>query len=153
MNMGEVQEYTIEKVSLGSYAEQLSHVAAFADVTPDQLCNLSEAELIHMPANGTILDPQAPIRAYWVVLEGEVVADRIEQDGSMTRIGVAKPCETFGEVVLLAGKSPTVRVLTARDSVLLRFSEDSFWSLMACCPPVRRVVLSHMAQRLSLIHI
>jgi signal transduction histidine kinase len=148
MNMGEVQEYSIEKVSLSEYAEQLSRVAAFADVTPDQLCNLSEAELIHMPANGTILDPVAPIRAYWVVLEGEVVADRVEQDGTMTRIGVAKPNETFGEVVLLAGKSPTVRVLTARDSVLLRFSEDSFWSLMSCCPPVRKVILSHMAQRM-----
>jgi len=49
---------------------------------------------------------------------------------------------------LLAGKSPTVRVLTAKPSTLLRFSEDAFWSLMACCPPVRKVVLSHMAQRL-----
>lgn len=148
MNMGEVQEYSIEKVSLSDYAEQLSQVAAFADVTPDQLCTLSQAELIHMPANGTILDPLAPIRAYWVVLEGEVVADRIETDGSTTRIGIAQGNETFGEVVLLAGKSPTVRVLAARDSVLLRFSEDNFWDLMSCCPPVRRVILSHMAQRL-----
>ncbi len=146
--MAEVQEYRVEKVALSQYAEQLGKVAAFADVMPEQLSSLSDVELVHMPANGTILDPQAPVRAYWVVLEGEVVADRVEQDGSLTRIGVAKSGETFGEVVLLAGKSPTVRVLAARESELLRFSENDFWNLMSCCPAVRKVILSHMAQRL-----
>jgi len=146
--MGEQLQYATEIVSLGDYAEQLSKVAVFADVTPDQLCGLSQAELIHMPANGTILDPAKPIRAYWVVLDGEVSADRIEQDGSTTRIGVAKSGETFGEVMLLAGKSPTVRVLATQPSVLLRFSESAFWELMACHPEIRKVILSHMAQRL-----
>jgi len=148
MNTSEVQDPSTQTIVLSDYAEQLRRVAAFADVSPDELCGLTSAELIKMPANSTILDPNAPIRAYWVVLEGEVCADRIEQDGSLTRIGIAKENETFGEVVLLAGKSPTVRVLTAKPSTLLRFSEDAFWSLMACCPPVRKVVLSHMAQRL-----
>ena len=149
MGIGQVQEFSREMVSLSAFAEELSKVAAFADVTPDQLCGLTEAELMHVPANGTILDPAKPVRSYWVVLQGEVCADRIESDGSSTRIGVAKAGETFGEVVLLAGKSPTVRVLAANDSVLLRFSEENFWSLMSCCPPVRKVVLSHMAQRMQ----
>jgi|SRR5579859_3037276 len=146
--MGEQLDYAIETVSLGDFAEQLSKVAVFADVTPDQFCGLSQAELIHVPANGIVQDPAKPIRAYWVVLEGEVSADRIEQDGSATRIGLAKSGETFGEVVLLAGKSPTMRILANQPSVLLRFSEEAFWELMACHPEIRRVILSHMAQRL-----
>jgi signal transduction histidine kinase len=149
MAMGKVEDYSIETVSLSDFAQQLSDVAVFASLAPDQLCGLNQAELIHMPANGTILDPENPVRAYWVVLEGEVCADRIEKDGSLTRIGIAKRNETFGEVVLLAGKSPTVRVLTAKPSVLLRFSEEEFWNLMACHPEIRKVVLSHMAQRLN----
>jgi signal transduction histidine kinase len=149
MSMVEGQEYGVETVRLSDFAEALSKVAVFADVHPDQLCGLSEAELIHMPVNGTILDPEKPVRAYWVVFEGEVCADRIERDGSVTRIGVAKENETFGEVVLLAGKSPTVRILTTKPSVLLRFSEAAFWEMMACRPEIRRVVLMHMAQRLN----
>jgi len=121
----------------------------FASVTPDDLCGLCEAELIHMPTNGTVVDPAKPIRAYWVVLEGEVCADRIEQDGSQTRIGVARDHETFGEVMLLAGKSPNVRVFAAKPTVLLRFSEQNFWGMMACHPEIRRVVLGHMTQRMQ----
>jgi signal transduction histidine kinase len=148
-DMGDVTTFTSETVSLGDFAVELSKVAAFADVKPSELCGLTEAELVHMPADGTILDPANPVRAYWVVLEGEVCADRIEQNGSSTRVGIAQGGETFGEVMLLAGKSPTVRVLATKPSVLLRFSEDKFWNLMACAPQVRKVVLSHMAQRLQ----
>jgi len=146
--MSEVANYSIETVSLAAYADQLRKTAVFASVKPEDLCGLCEAELIHMPANGIVLDPECPIRAYWLVLEGEVCADRIEQDGSLTRIGVGRSGETFGEVLLLSGKSPTVRVLAAMPSVLLRFSEENFWDMMACRPEIRKAVLAHMAQRL-----
>ena len=33
--------------------------------------------------------------------------------------------------------------------MLLRFTEQEFWTLMACCPAVRKVVLADMAQRLQ----
>ena len=36
-----------------------------------------------------------------------------------------------------------------RDSVLLRFTAEQFWGLMACCPAVRKVVLADMAVRLQ----
>ena len=35
------------------------------------------------------------------------------------------------------------------DCTLLRFSVESFWSLMACCPAVRKVALANMAQRMQ----
>lgn len=147
--MGEVLEYSVETVRLSDYAEALRQVATFAEVAPEEMCGLSQAELVHMPTDGTILDPYKPVLAYWVVLEGQVAANRIEQDGSITRIGVAKKNETFGEVVLLAGKSPTVRVYATEPTTLLRFSEERFWEMMACRPEIRKVVLMHMAQRLQ----
>ncbi len=146
--MGELLEYTAEAVRLTDYTEALSRVAAFAGLSPDQLCGLQEADLLHVAENGTILDPRNPIRAYFVVLDGEVCADRIEKDGTITRIGIARTNETFGEVVLLAGKAPSVRVFATKPSILLRFSEPTFWDMMACRPEIRKVVLGHMAQRL-----
>ncbi len=40
-------------------------------------------------------------------------------------------------------------VTAVRDSVLLRFTADQFWGLMACCPQARKVVLADMAPRLQ----
>jgi signal transduction histidine kinase len=147
--MGNVQQSVTETVSLGDFAEQLRNVAIFSAIAPDELCGLSQAELVHVPANGNILDPDAPVLAYWIVLEGEISADRVEKDGSVTRIGVGKPGETFGEVLLLAGKTPTVRVFATVPSTLLRFSESDFWDMMACQPSIRKVILSHMSQRMQ----
>ena len=41
------------------------------------------------------------------------------------------------------------RISAAQDSVLVRFTEQDFWSLLACCPAVRKTVLADSAQRLQ----
>src|SRR5208337_2868044 len=56
----------------------------------------------------------------------------------------------FGETPLLTGRSASMfRIIAAQDSVLLCFSEQDFWSLLACCPAARRIVLADSAQRLQ----
>jgi signal transduction histidine kinase len=142
------KQYTIERVSLDEYAEQLSSAFAFAGVTRDQLCGLGEADLLRIPAGVVFHDPSENVRAFWVLLEGEVLTDKMEPDGSKTRVYTAKAGDSFGEVVLLAGKAPSMYLQAAQPSVGLRFSEDTFWNLMACCEPVRKMVLANMAKRL-----
>jgi len=146
--IGEVREHSEGTVQLSDYREQLALVRGFADVIPEQLCGLTEAELLRVPAQGVLMEASKTLRAFWILLEGEVVADRIEPDGSRTRLGMAKSGEFFGEVVLLSGKSIVVEIAATKPSVVLKFSEDDFWNLMSCCPSVRTVVLAHMAQRL-----
>ncbi len=41
------------------------------------------------------------------------------------------------------------RVTASQDSVFVRFTEQDFWSLLACCPSVRKAVLADSAQRLQ----
>ncbi len=97
-----------------------------------------------------LVEPNEPWRYYWLVLQGETYAKRPEADGTLTLVGIAHAGEAFGEVPLLTGrgKSP-FRILASQDSVLLRFSEQDFWSLLACCPSVRAVVLADSAVRLQ----
>jgi signal transduction histidine kinase len=40
-------------------------------------------------------------------------------------------------------------IQAVRDSTLMRFGEEEFWALLACCPAARKVVLANMAQRLQ----
>jgi signal transduction histidine kinase len=143
------KQYTTERVSLDEYAEQLSKTFSTAGVTPDQLCGLGEADLLRIPAGVVFHDPKEGIRAFWVLLEGEVITDKAEPDGSKTRVYVAKAGDSFGEVTLLAGKAPAMYLEAAQPSVGLRFDEDTFWKLMACCLPVRKMVLANMAHRLQ----
>jgi signal transduction histidine kinase len=143
-------QYITERVSLDQYAEALTKAFASTGVTPDQFCGLGEAELLRIPNGVVFHDPKQEIRAFWVLLEGEVVCDKLEADGSKTRVYTAKSGDSFGEYVLLTGKSPSY-YLTASQPVLgLRFDEKTFWNLMACCPPVRKMVLSNMTQRLHM---
>jgi signal transduction histidine kinase len=143
------KQYTTERVSLDQYAEQLSKVFSAEGVTPDQLCGLGEADLLRIPAGVVFHDPKEGVRAFWVLLEGEVLSDKAEPDGSKTRVYVAKAGDSFGEVMLLAGKAPAIYLEAAEPSVGLRFDEDTFWKLLACSKPIRKVVLANMAHRLQ----
>jgi signal transduction histidine kinase len=142
-------QYTTERVPLDDYAEQLSKAFSSAGVTPDELCGLGEADLLRIPAGVVFHDPKEGVRAFWVLLEGEVLADKVEQDGSKVRVYVAKAGDSFGEVVLLAGRSPSLYLEASQPSVGLRFDEDTFWKLMACSMPVRKMVLANMTTRLQ----
>jgi signal transduction histidine kinase len=147
--MGEERQYQIETVSLSDYAAQLSIVDAFAQVSPDQLCGMGEAELLRIPAGVQFLEPSENIRAFWVLIEGEVLCDKAETDGSRTRMYIAHPGDSFGEVMLLTGKPPSLFMVATKPSVGLRFDEITFWNLMSCCEPFRKTVLANMSQRLQ----
>jgi signal transduction histidine kinase len=142
------QQYTTERVSVDEYAERLSKALANTGVTPDQLCGLGEADLLRIPAGVVFFDPKSETRAFFVLLEGEIFADRAEPDGSKTRVYLAKSGDSFGEVSLLAGKAPSIYMEAAQPCVGLRFGEDAFWNLMACCLPLRKRILADMSTRL-----
>jgi signal transduction histidine kinase len=101
-------------------------------------------------AGAVLLEPEQPRHSYCLVLKGELRAERTEPDGSSVTVGAAHEGEGFGEVPMLLGKAPSpARVVAVQDSLLLRFSEDQFWTLLACCPEVRKVVLDNMSVRLQ----
>jgi signal transduction histidine kinase len=97
-----------------------------------------------------LVEAGEPWKFYWLVLEGETCAKRPEPDGTWTMVGSARAGDGFGETPLLTCRSASMfRIVAVQDSVLLRFSEQDFWSLLACCPAVRKIVLDDSAQRLQ----
>jgi signal transduction histidine kinase len=144
----------IESVPLREIVEAVRGTRAFAEtgaeVLLEALAGVESVERVTAKAGAVLVEPGQPWRFYWLLLEGETRAERPEQDGSRTLVGTARGGEGFGEVPLLTGKefSPFM-VLTAKDSLLLRFADQEFWKLMACCPSTRTVVLADMAKRLG----
>jgi signal transduction histidine kinase len=137
-------------VTLKEVAEALRQTLPFAETNFDDLGNMGPVERVTAAAGAVLVEPWETDRAYWVVLEGEARADRPEPDGSRTTVGFARSGEGFGETPLLTGRTHTPFVIQAvEDSLLVKFDEEGFWALMACCPAARKVVLANMAQRLQ----
>jgi signal transduction histidine kinase len=149
MNQGE-QMIEIESIPLRDVAEALRQTRPFAETDVSALSGVDRVERLHAKAGAVLSEPGQPLRFYLLVLDGEIRAERPEPDGSRTVMGIAAAGEGFGEAPLLMGKTEASFFLIAvRDSLLLRFNEQDFWALLACCPAVRKVVLANMAQRLQ----
>ncbi|MGB6688868.1 MAG: ATP-binding protein [Terracidiphilus sp.] len=139
----------IESVPLQQIARELRQTRPFAETDLDQLPGVDHVERVTAGAGAVLVEPGAEL-FYWLLLEGETRAARLEADGSFTTVGVARTGEGFGETPLLSGKTESAfQVSAIQDSRLVRFTQESFWSLMACCPAVRKVALANMAQRLQ----
>lgn len=147
-------EIRVESVPLRAVADELVRTQPFTTTTPETylgaLSAIAPVERVTAPEGAVLTRPQSSTRYYWVMLTGEVRADRIEPDGMLTNVGFARAGEGFGEVPLLTARAHTPIVLRATtDSTLIRFDENAFWTLMACCPGVRQVVLTNLTQRLD----
>jgi signal transduction histidine kinase len=140
----------IERVRLKDFAAELPKTRVFGDTAFDAIGGVDEVERVTAKAGAILVEPGAPWLYYWLLLEGETRAERPESDGTSTLIGFARPGDGFGEVPLLSGRMQSpFRIVVSQDSVFLRFTEQEFWSLLACCPLVRKAVLADSAHRLQ----
>ncbi len=150
----EGQFIDIESIPLREVADVLCRTRPFAETNPlmeiAALRGIDRVERVTAKAGAVLVEPAELWRFYWLVLDGEVRAERTEPDGSRILVGLAHSGDGFGEVPLLTGKthSPFV-IAAARDSKLVRIPEQGFWELMASCPAARKAVLADAAQRVQ----
>jgi signal transduction histidine kinase len=146
----DAQSVVIESIPLREMAEALRQTQLFAETEISKVSGVDQVDRVVAKAGAVLAEPGLALRFYWLVLDGEIRAERPEQDGSRTTAGIARAGEGFGEAPFLIGKTrSTFFILAAQPSTLLRFTEEQFWALLACCPAVRKVVLANMAQRLQ----
>src|ERR1700744_4880579 len=139
-----------EPILLKDVGEALFRTRPFSGTTPDALGSVQSAVRMKVKAGVTLAESTQSAYFYWLLLEGEARGERPEKDGSWSPAGIAHAGDGFGEVPLLMGKPPgAFRLVAVQDSVLLRFDEQEFWSMLACCPSVRRQVLTDFSQRLQ----
>jgi signal transduction histidine kinase len=144
-----------EPIQLKDLAEALpqTHIFAFTPfhaISGPGRTSIDNVDRVTIPAGTVLIEAGQPWLYYWLVLQGEMRADRPEPDDSMTMVGMAKAGEGFGEVPLLNGYAASAfRITAVQDSVLVRFTEQDFWSLLACCPEVRKTVLADSAARVQ----
>lgn len=144
----------VKAVKFAEVIAKLQHFPAYAGLELDALQGMDTVDLVHAPAGAILVRPgQSPLN-YWVVLEGKARSQRPEQDGTLTLVGLAQAGEGFGETPLMHGRTASSFETDAvEDAVLVRFTEDQFWKLLACCPSVRAVIVKNMTERMQAYHV
>ena len=142
---------TVESVPFKELAEALGNTRPFAELPAGSVSGIDVVERVSARSGATLTKPGQTTMYYWLVLDGECRAEREEPDGSYSTVGTAQPGEGFGETPFLTGKTHSAFLVSAvHDSILIRFSADQFWALLACCPGARKVILQDMSARLQI---
>ncbi|SFS13353.1 Cyclic nucleotide-binding domain-containing protein [Granulicella pectinivorans] len=127
----------------------LHEVPILASLSEEDLHCLDDVEQIHLAA-GTLFERQGEAaRYFYVVLTGSIRIFFHKPDGAEVTAVTLPAGNAIGELPLLAGIQNPTSMETVEPSLLLRFSEDEFWSLMTTCPMVRKAILGNMAFRLQ----
>jgi signal transduction histidine kinase len=150
MSPGE-QSVLVETVPLRDVSEALRKTGPFCETPLETLLQaFPSVDRVTAPAGATLVEPGETTLYYWLIIDGETQAYLPEPDGTRTLVGMVRSGDSFGETPLLTGKSKSwFLITTVRDSVLLRFTGEQFWALMACCPAARAVILADMASRVQ----
>ena len=144
------KQIEVESILLRDIAEALLQTRPFAGTAFDAIRGIERVERVTAQAGSVLVESGQPWLHYWLVLRGETRAERPESDGTLTLVGIARAGEGFGEVLLLTGRPVSMfRISATQDSVLVRFTEQDFWEMLACCPAVRRTILADSALRLQ----
>lgn len=138
----------IEKKNALNLFPEFQQVPLFAHTNREDLTCLGDVDVLTADAGADLLESDSSQRYFWILLDGEVKAEKIEKDGHHVHLSTLHAGDTFGEVPLLTGKSMPVRCQAISTSRLIRIEESEFWALMAHCPLVRKGILVNMAQRL-----
>jgi signal transduction histidine kinase len=139
----------IESVPSANVFADLIKVPVFAELTEENLSCLGTVEVITAEAGAEIVPAGSRCDSFYVVLEGEIQIQKIEQDGESPRIIAHGAGEAFGELSLLKGTKSVFALVAVTPTRMVRFVEEAFWQLMFSCPRVRAAILGNMARRLE----
>ncbi|HVJ07163.1 MAG TPA: ATP-binding protein [Acidisarcina sp.] len=139
----------ITKKNVQDMYQDLLRIPIFAREQPQDLACLDELELVEADPGVQLIRRGDAVPAYWIVMAGEVQAEKFLPDGTRVMSNVFGAGDAFGEVLLLMGGSSSYICTVLKPSTLIRLDEDRFWKLMFHCPTARRAVLGTMAERLQ----
>ncbi|EEF60964.1 cyclic nucleotide-binding protein [Pedosphaera parvula Ellin514] len=127
--------------------QQVRSTPLFAGLTDAQLGCLEPGEVIEAPAGAVLGAEGERTGFFYVLLEGEVRITRT-YDRQSILMGVTKPGNYLGEVMLLLD-IPWVSVArVSKPARLFRLDEESFWRMLTTCQSVAREIFRSASNRM-----
>lgn len=148
--LDQIPTATVQKVDAREVYPQLRKIAVFSELREEDAGCLGEVELVNAPRGSVYYHNGDEVTGFWGIVEGEVRAYKIEEDGSSNYVFRCVSGDSYGEVPLLSGhKSKVTTPEIVTDTTLVHVGEEGFWRLMSTCPTVRKAVLANFKLRLQ----
>ncbi len=121
----------------------LEAVELLSSLSPDQLSRIALiAKEVKYPPDKLILQPNQPLQALYVILEGAVEISRNGQ-----ALHVAKQHDVLGSWALFDDSPLPVTAKTLEDTVLLRIDRDDFYDLLSDNMELAASIFSTLVRR------
>ena len=111
--------------------ESLKKVELFSSLSDDELREITRRVVIRaFRKNETILFERDTNEFMYIILDGEVRAVQITEDGKEIILAMHHSGEFFGEISLIDGKTIPARVVAVKDSRTVIISKREFFALL-----------------------
>ncbi len=121
----------------------LEAVELLSSLTPDQLARIALiAREVSYPPGKLILQPNQPLEALFVILDGAVEISRNGQT-----LHVARQHEVLGSWALFDDSPLPVTAKTIEDTALLKISRDDFYDLLSDNIELAAAIFSTLVRR------
>ncbi len=121
----------------------LEAVELLSSLTPDQLARIALiAKEVKHPPQKLILQPDHPLEALYVILDGAVEISRNGQS-----LHVAKQNEVLGSWALFDDSPLPVTAKTLEDTALLRIAREDFYDLLSDNMELAASIFSTLVRR------
>ncbi|MBV8818508.1 MAG: cyclic nucleotide-binding domain-containing protein [Acidobacteriaceae bacterium] len=121
----------------------LEAVELLKGLNPDQLASIASiATQVSLPAGQVILDPNKPLDALYIILDGAV--DISQNDKPLTE---AKQNDVLGAWALFDSDPMPVTAKTIEDTRLLRIARDDFYDLLSDHMEITAAIFSMLVKR------
>ena len=132
-----------EKLSL------LRRLDIFSNLTDEELIELGpRVQLRTYSKNKLILDEADTNEYMYGVIEGEVKAYRVSEDGKETLLALRGQGKSFGELSMIDGKTAPAAVAATEDSMVALISREHFNELMDSHKKINRKFLEILCSQL-----
>jgi CRP-like cAMP-binding protein len=121
----------------------LEAVDLLKNLSPEQLSRIASISKETKVGPGkTILSPEKPLDALYVILDGAVAISR-----ENTELHIARQNEVLGAWALFDSEPMNVTAKTAEDTRLLRIGRDDFYDLLADNSEITASIFSMLVRR------
>ena len=145
------QTIQVESIHLRDVAEALPRTRLFAETPFNEIGGIDLVDRVTAKAGAVLVEAGKPVEFLLARPRGRNRRQAPRTGWNLDPGGHRHtPARALAKCPLLTARTASMfRIFAAQDAVLLRFSEQDFWSLLACCPAVRKIVLADSAHRVQ----
>ncbi|WP_263408305.1 ATP-binding protein [Terriglobus tenax] len=135
-------------LSPSEVAQRLRALPVFSTLSDQELECIASAPVVHVSAGQILAQQGEKLTLFGILLEGKVRSFYQYGAKQAQTVATIEAGAVMGEYALLTRQAIPVTAEAVEDCMILSYTEEEFWGLMARCPAMRNFILGQLNERL-----